>query len=98
MPDRMFHNSLLCTIGVESLYTLISISQEEFRDRQQQEPTFRELISECETKNGSSKSGMFELSEGLLYKKVDEKRLLMVPFDLRERILQVYHDHATAAH
>ncbi len=98
MPDRMFHNSLLCTIGVESLYTLISISQEEFQDRQQQEPTFRELIDECETNNGQSKSGMFELSEGLLYKKMDEKRLLMVPFDLRERILQVYHDHATAAH
>jgi transposase InsO family protein len=96
MPERMF--AILCAMHNDDVYEIAKINAELIHERQRQEPTFHKLITECESNNNLSLSGQFEIHDGLLYKREQNRLLLMIPFDLREMILKVYHDHALSAH
>ena len=84
--------------GINAIIQLVDVNQEQLVASQRRDPTFREVIQACEGNKGVSPSGNFKLINHVLYKQQGDGQLLMVPHDLRKKVLEQYHTHDISAH
>ena len=78
---------------------LKQISSDRMLEAQRNDPSLHSVIQECEANNGMSKNRSFEIVDGLLYlAKQDGKKLLVIPWNLIEDVLYLYHNEAMSVH
>ena len=75
------------------------ISFEELREAQRNDPSLQSVIMECTTNGGKSTNSEFELRDELLYLvQRNGKCLLVIPWNLIESILYLYHNETMSVH
>jgi hypothetical protein len=74
------------------------LTETTIKESQERDVNCSDLIKHCELNNNKLKNGEFELINGKLFKIDECKNLLVVPKDLRGKILEIFHDHALGAH
>jgi hypothetical protein len=94
--ERSAQQSLATLLqSVES--SLQKITREQMINAQRNDTNLKDAITRCE--RGDSDTRNMELIDGMLYlKKTDGKYLLVVPWNLIESVLNMFHNEATAAH
>ena len=86
--------SMLCAVENQ----LKTITKDELINAQRADPNLKHIFEKCE--NGRQDETDMILSDSLLYlvRKEDGKRLLVIPWNLIEDVLRMYHNEATAVH
>ena len=84
--------------GINGVIQLVDISEAKLIESQRRDFTLSEVIRVCENNGGISPSGPVKLVNQLLYKVKGTAHLLMVPHDVRDLIMEQYHDHDISAH
>ena len=78
----------------------IEFDNSELMYSQRSDPTFQEVIMECNNENGNVfKCGQFIIKDEILYRRTnDGKELIMIPDNLVEKLLKFYHNGQSLVH
>lgn len=83
---------------ISTNYLIEHFSVDRIKQSQEADPTFTDLLLECNNNEGTSLNGSFVVKNQILYKINSNSELLMVPHDLREPVLKHYHTHILSVH
>ena len=87
------------TLFLGSNSKVAKIEHEEMLESQRNDPSLQAVITECEMNNGFSVNKEFMLENDILYlTKRDGSKLLVVPWNLIESILYIYHNETLSVH
>ena len=96
---ELFDRELLNVVDCLLEFDKLRISHEDLLKAQRNSPELQDLIDECLTNNNKSLNKNFELINSLLYfMRRDGARLLVIPNNLVENILSLYHNKDLTVH